>query len=377
MDERYADELMDSGDLTLDWRPSFLAVPREQFIPDVIWEEIDDVMRPVRRVDDPDRWQELATGPDSVVTQVDDGCPVGPGDGGDLPTSSASMPSVVAAMLKHLDVHGGERVCEIGTGTGWNAALLAHRLGAKRVTTIEIDPEVAAHARKALSEAGFGGVITITGDGSLGHPPEAPYDRVIATVGSKYLQYAWVEQTRPGGRIVAPSWALNYYGLLLALTVGEDGTATGHFVDDAGFMMLRDQRACRSRQVIDDTNEYEQAAITETDLHPAEVASGSYSRGAVIAIGTRVPDCRSDYFPSREPDSKGGTLRLVDHRCGSWARLSYDHDGGPPYTVRQFGPRRLWDELEAAHQWWVDQGSPTADRWRFIVTPQGQRVELQ
>src|SRR6185437_4526475 len=89
-------------------------------------------MRPLRRADAPVRWWELAAGEDSVVTQVDDGFPVGPGDGKDLPTSSASMPSVVAAMLKYLDVHGGERVCEIGTGTGWNAALLAHRLRGSR-----------------------------------------------------------------------------------------------------------------------------------------------------------------------------------------------------------------------------------------------------
>lgn len=375
MDQQRADELVASGDLTPDWRPSFLAVPREQFIPEVIWREVGNVMRPVRRADDPHRWWELASSEDSVVTQVDDGAPVGP-DGGDLPTSSTSMPSVVAAMLKYLDVHGGERVCEIGTGTGWNAALLAHRLGADRVTTIEIDPEVAAHARKALSEAGFGGVTTITGDGSSGYPPRAPYERVIATVGSKYIPYAWVEQTRPGGRIVAPSWALDYYGLLLVLTVNEDGTASGHFVDDASFMMLRDQRAHRVRQAINDTDDYEHADISETELHPADVASGSNSRGAVIAIGTRVPDCRSDYFPSRDRDSKDGTLRLVDHVSGSWARLSYDHTGGLPYTVRQFGPRRLWDEVEAAHQWWVDQGSPTAARWLFTVTPHGQWVHL-
>ncbi|MGH4008542.1 MAG: hypothetical protein ACRDTH_10380, partial [Pseudonocardiaceae bacterium] len=259
---------------------------------------------------------------------------------------------------------------------GWNAALLAHRLGAQRVTTIEIDPEVATQARKALSDAGFGGVIMVTGDGSSGHPPQAPYDRVIATAGSKYVPYAWVEQTRPGGLIVAPSWALDYYGLLLALTVREDGIATGHFVDDAIFMMLRDQRAHRSRQVISDTEEYEQATVSETEIHPAEVACASYSRGAVIAIGTRVRDCRSDYFPSADPGSNNGTLRLVDHLSGSWARLRYDHHGGPPYPVRQFGPRRLWDEVEAAYQWWVDHGSPAADRWWFTVTAQGQRVEL-
>jgi hypothetical protein len=67
---------------------------------------------------------------------------------------------------------------------------------------------------------------------------------------------------------------------------------------------------------------------------------------------------------------------LADHRSGSWARLQYDHDGGPPYLVRQFGTRRLWDEVQAAHQWWVEQGRPDADRWRFTVTPDGQRIDL-
>lgn len=137
---------------------------------------------------------------------------------------------------------------------------------------------------------------------------------------------------------MASSWALTYYGLLLALT------ATGHFVDDVSFMMLRDQRAHRSRQAV---NDYEHATVTETDLHPVDVASWSSSPGAVIAIGTRVPDCRSDYFPSIDPDSNDGTLRLVDRRSGSWARLHYDHDNGPapgapvrPSTVMGCGASR-------------------------------------
>ncbi len=376
MDVPRADELVARGELSPGWLPSVLAVPRLPFIPDVVWHEVGDVMRPVCRTENPDRWLELASGEDSVVTQIDDGHPVGPGDGGDLPTSSASQPNVVALMLNHLDIHGGERVLEIGTGTGWNAALLAHRLGPQRVTTVEVDPEVAVHARRALSEAGFDAVTTVTADRSLGYMPGAPYDRVIATVGCRDVPYAWLAQTRPGGRIVAPTWALDYCGLLLALTVGDDGTASGHFVDDAIFMMLRAQRVHRTRQAITDTDDYERAIVTETDLHPAEVASASYAPGAVIAIGTRVPDCRADYFPSTDPGSKDGTLRLVDHRSGSWARLHYDHDGGPPYHVRQFGSRRLWDELESAHQWWEQHGRPGADRWRFTVTPDGQRIEL-
>ncbi|WP_141726977.1 methyltransferase domain-containing protein, partial [Streptomyces niveus] len=69
---------------------------------------------------------------------------------GVVATSSASMPSVVAAMLRDLDVSDGMRVLEIGTGTGWNAALLAHRLGSGNVVSVEIDAEVVARARAAL-----------------------------------------------------------------------------------------------------------------------------------------------------------------------------------------------------------------------------------
>lgn len=171
MDEQRVDKLVATGELTPDWRASFLAVPRTHFIPEVIWHEVDGVLRPLRRTEDPDRWQALASAEDAVVTQVDDGHPDGPGD---LPTSSASQPDVVALMLGHLDVQGGERVLEIGTGTGWNAALLAHRLGPERVITIEVDPEVAAQARTALKDSGYGAVTVITGDGAQGYLPGCP-----------------------------------------------------------------------------------------------------------------------------------------------------------------------------------------------------------
>lgn len=380
MKEQSANELIASGHLSPDWRPSFLAVSREAFIPDTIWRPDTTKTGPdlvaVHREEHPEKWQELVDGDDAVITQVDDGHPVG-GDVGDLITSSASMPQVVALMLKHLDIRGGERVLEIGTGTGWNAALLAHRLGSDRVVSIEIDPDLAATARKALVDAGFGAVRVIAGDGALGYPANAPYDRVIATVACRHIPYEWVAQTRPGGRIVAPSWALDYHGLLIALTVAEDGTATGHAVDHVSFMRMRNQRIDPRYNVFKSTIEEENdATVTETSIHPAEVASGDYALGAIIAIGTRVRNCQMDYFPSKKPNSHDGTLRLVDHNSGSWARLYYRHDDGAPYPVHQYGPRKLWNEVEAAHAWWVGHGRPDADRWQFTVTPQAQRIEL-
>ncbi|HEY3604006.1 MAG TPA: methyltransferase domain-containing protein, partial [Sporichthyaceae bacterium] len=233
MDERKFDELIANGHLQPDWRPSFLAVPRRQFIPPTIWRK--DKARPgpnlvpVNQHEHPDLWRDLVDGDDVVITQVDDGDPPEL-DAGEAISSSASTPEVAAMMLKHLDVHGGERVLEIGTGTGWNAALMAHRLGADRVTSIEVDPELATYARKALADAGYGAVRVVTGDGTWGHRPEAPYHRIIATVACAEIPYPWVTQTRTGGRIVAPSCALDYHGLLLALTVAQNGTAIGHAV---------------------------------------------------------------------------------------------------------------------------------------------------
>ncbi|MGH8918047.1 MAG: protein-L-isoaspartate O-methyltransferase family protein, partial [Actinomycetes bacterium] len=79
-------------------------------------------------------------------------------------------------VLTALQVAPGMRVLEIGTGTGYNAALLAHQLGAAHVVSVEIDPVVAEHARHALAATGYRAVSVITGDGAEGYPPGAPYD---------------------------------------------------------------------------------------------------------------------------------------------------------------------------------------------------------
>jgi protein-L-isoaspartate O-methyltransferase len=285
------------------------------------------------------------------------------------------MPKMVARMLQYLDIHGGERVLEIGTGTGWNAALLAYRLGADRVTTIEIDPRIAAHAHARLAAAGYSDVVNLAGNGSLGHAAMAPYHRVISTAACQQVPYAWVRQCCPGGRVLTP-WGTPYCNFgLLSLTVGEDGTATGQLVDTANFMWLRDQRV--RFEPIRPTDAAEQMAeVSWTELHPADVRHTEQARGVMIAIGVLVPGCRSSYTsPADDPDGDG-VLWLADHTTNSWARLEHKPGAPGPYKVVQLGPRRLWNEVEAAHQWWVEQGSPGAERWLFTVTPKGQQIEL-
>ncbi len=366
------------------WRPSLLAVARHRFIPDVVWVDNDGggppALVPLHREQDPDRWLRLTYADDGVVTQVDDGCPGGPGLGGSMPTSSASGPVIVAVMLAALEVREGHRVLEVGTGTGYNAAFLAHRLGADRVTSIEIDSDIATHARKALSDTGFGAVTVVTGEGALGYPPGAPYDRVIVTAACNQIPYAWVAQTRPGGRIVLP-WADTYSGGLLALTVADDGTARGNIVAESNFMWLRAQRDTRGAvkptavkpTTGDGVRDPGRTDARVTTLHPHHVTG---PHGARLAIGQRVPGCQWRYWPW-EPRDPVGVLWLVDP-WGSWAKLTHTspHADEDEFPVLQSGPRRLWDEVEAACYWWLEAGRPGADRWWFTVTPNGQRAQL-
>ena len=118
--------------------------------------------------------------------------------------SSTSQPSIVARQLGYLDLAPGTRVLEIGAGTGWNAALMAHITGT-RVDSIEYSPVVAEEARAALKRAGGTAelVHVITGDGYEGNPGHE-YDVITVTVGIAGIALPWVYQLAGGGQILAP-----------------------------------------------------------------------------------------------------------------------------------------------------------------------------
>jgi len=154
---------------------------------------------------------------DSVITHRDTA---------GIAISSASQPGIVAGMLELLEVRPRERVLEIGAGTGYNAALLAELAGPDgRVTTVDLDQDIAAAARAHLAVAGFERVRVEAGDGAAGWAAEAPYDKMIVTAGAWDLPPAWWDQIRPGGRLVVP---LRLRGFSRAVAFDVSPGAWGH-----------------------------------------------------------------------------------------------------------------------------------------------------
>ncbi|MFJ8057158.1 methyltransferase, FxLD system [Streptomyces sp. NPDC096142] len=119
--------------------------------------------------------------------------------------SCASQPGVVALMLDQLDAQPGERILELGAGTGYNAGLLAHLVGESgHVTTLDVDDDLVEGARTHLTTAGITNAEAVTRDGALGYAETAPHDRIIATVGAHGVPHAWLQQLAPGGRLLVP-----------------------------------------------------------------------------------------------------------------------------------------------------------------------------
>ncbi|MFD3522574.1 methyltransferase domain-containing protein [Streptomyces sp. NPDC058653] len=362
--------LLETVALAPDWAEAFRAVPRSWFLPDLVWahDMASGRSAPVSRSRDPEGWERVAYANVPLVTQWDDGAHTGT-ESGTVPTSSASMPSVVAAMLRDLDVSDGTRVLEIGTGTGWNAALLAHRLGSGNVVSVEIDAAVAERARGALTRAGLRPEV-VQGDGGEGWPDGAPYDRVIVTAGVRAVPPRWLEQTRPGGIILAP-WGTHYsdQDALVRLTVGEDGRASGPFLRMVEFMKLRDQRLDwdRFRDYVPDFPG--DADVSSTQVALAEL--GERYETVRFVTGLCVPDCA--HVVNRSSDAPGaGKAWFFDLSSRSWASVVFPGEGeGLDATVYQSGPRRLWDEVEGALVWWRGRGRPGLERFGLTVGGDG------
>jgi protein-L-isoaspartate(D-aspartate) O-methyltransferase len=190
---------------------AFRTVPRHLFLPGLAVEE--------------------AYRDEAVATKWQDGVAI----------SSASQPSMMAIMLEQLAVRAGQRVLEVGAGTGYNAALLAALVGpGGSVVAVDIDEDLVTGAATNLAEAGAGGVVLRTRDGALGYPEGAPFDRIVLTVGSWDIQPAWWRQLAPGGRLLLPlSVRGSQLSVALDLSPGPPACLYGASVCSCAFVRLR------------------------------------------------------------------------------------------------------------------------------------------
>ncbi|GAA3858887.1 methyltransferase domain-containing protein [Saccharothrix violaceirubra] len=356
------------------WGDVFAAIDRGVFVPDRCWVD-DEHGRPVPLDRDagPHAWAQAVYSDVPIVTQLDDGATEWPATSRNA-TSSASQPSLVLEMLDALHVAGAHQVLEIGTGTGYNAGLLAARLGEERVVTVEVDPDLADRARRVFKNAGLAPTV-VTGDGADGYPERAPYDRVLSTaaVTAGRVPLEWVEQTRPGGELVMPWRTAWGGGVLVRLMVHEGTGAAGSVLDDAHFMTLRDQRvpfgqAARFGRLAAGAD----VPRTTTGVSPHVVV---HDPDAAFVVGVLVGGAR--HSVARD-DADHWELLVFHTDSGSWAtvRVTPEATAAGRYEVRQDGPRRLWDEVESAHRWWIDHDSPLRQEFGLAVTPRRQTVWL-
>ncbi|MFJ8443185.1 methyltransferase domain-containing protein [Kitasatospora griseola] len=331
-------------------RPAVAALPRDRFAPGRLWNWDGHAWQPVDRGTAPERWLELLYGHPSrpAVTQI----------AGNLPSSSMSAPAVVVDMLDSLLLEPGQRVLELGTGTAWNAALLAHRAGPGRVTSVEVDPGLATAGASRLREAGLD-VRVQEGDGGSGFPADAPFDRVIATYAVERIPWPWIDRTAPGGRLVAPWGRLGH----VALTVADDHrSATGWLQGLAQFMPDRTAPRAPAHSFTDIRRSAPSAPEQRTVRDPAELQDWDL----LFHLRVALPDIRVETAVDED-----GVSAWIHDGVSSWAALSSTPDG---VFVHQGGPRRLADEVGAARDEWTELGRPEVYDYGMTVTPLDQWV---
>lgn len=338
---------------------------------------------------------------------------------GEQAISSSSQPSMMAIMLEQADLKAGQRVLEIGAGTGYNAALIAHLIRkrfpktAARLTTLDFDADIVADARANLDRAGYSDVQTVQADGWQGYPPHAPYDRIMLTVRAADIAPAWVDQLAADGRLILPLdlWAGAQYSFTFqrahAAQLGGD-ILVSRAAYPCGFMPLRGQAAQLGDEMAfigtDDglTVNHFNAAHEQFSLahylrllkHEARVYSSGvrmsghefYSGGFWLWLASRNASAcylygQGDWLARVPPfanssDTMHATAGIVTEN--GLALLARDPENRAEVTVLHYGETdQAAQQLIGALKAWQAQGSPSGDQLRVVAYPAQRDVNLQ
>ncbi len=316
-------------------------------------------------VQNTDAWLRAVYANQPVVTAFDEY---------NTPTSSSSSPDAMALMLEASELGPGLRVLEIGTGTGYNAALLAHIVGdPHKIFTVEIDAALARRAQHILDRVAGEGITVCTGDGLHGYAPDAPYDRMIATGSYHKVPLDWLDQLRQGGILLMNLRGhLGACAFLKIVKAGPRRTANGTFLGGSDFMELRDTQF-PSNRVTDLVAQYlgrptvAQRLLTCAEFDPSLL----WDHRLEFLLQLSFPEM---YFTSVHTDPMCPCLIDVTsdtmlvfrpmERQGEW-------------LVEIKGQEQLWNKVTKAYRGWVDTGRADLDAYHLEIDSTGkQRVRL-
>ncbi len=345
---------------------AFKHVPRHPFIDHFFLLETSDRKMQWRHVQpssvpDADAWLRAIYTNRPVITAYDEY---------NIPTSSSSSPDAMALMLEASQLHPGLRVLEIGTGTGYNAALLAHIVGdPHHVFTVEIDPALAQQAQQRLDQVVGEGITVSAGNGLHGFPPGAPYDRIIATGSYHKVPLAWLDQLQLGGIILMNLRGhLGAGAFLKVVKVGSQRAAYGTFLTGSDFIELQDTDT-PSCKVTDLVSQYLGRSVT-----------------------AQIPCSQAKFDPSL----------LWDHRLEFLLQLSFPHmyftsiglnpispclidsesdtmlvfrptDQKNEWMVEIKGEPQTWEEVSRVYNLWAETGGTDVSRYLLDIDDAGQQ----
>jgi len=361
--QQLVDTLVTSGVLhSPRLRDAFLTVPREPFVP-TFYEQDESGRLEWKQVNEHQIPQEeyVATvySDQSVIVKIDEQ---------NWPISSSSRPSAMAKMLEALDLGAGQRVLEIGTGTGYNAALLSLMANDPQcVTTIDIDETLVKDAARVLNMASGPGMTVVCGDGFQGYAPNAPYDRIIATASVPCIPHAWLTQLALDGRLVMDLQGTLTSGFLVIEKTVEG--INGHFLaEPLHFMPLvtKDVAESRIANVAPLLQQPCQGTFTLDKDHvfPNVLLDSPFR----WFLQWRIAGCqmRKQKQTQRETRQAIHVLFLVDQKRKSLLRL-WQQQGEETWQGSVYGPEPLWDELQQAYNDFVALGEPSPTQYHVKV----------
>ena len=365
--ERLADQLTADGDLrSPHWRRALCAVPRHEFVPryyvqDGLPASADWRLIEPRDEDGRQRWLDVVYSDTTMVTAIADVADRGV----QVAVSSSTKPDLMIRMLEELDVHDGHRVLEIGTGTGYNAALLTERIGEENVFSIDVDAGLVNAARDRLARLGHRPTL-LAANGSAGLPQHGPYDRIIATCSVSRVPTSWLDQVSPGGLILVDVEGAMSAGNLVALRRGAGPTATGHLLPWWGrFMRIRDGGSVGAPLPRRDTRT---SGARTTTVDPAAL-DGSFRFLAQLHLPSDV-----SLSLSVEDGRPWASCLLTED--GSWCEVGRRSDDHGRFRVDHGGARDLWRAVENAWVQWELLDAPQWHRFGLTVTQRRQTVWL-